>query len=109
MLALAQKSGLYPGLIHPRSLKNYGEYPYMLYIDQEDTWYIVSDPDTYFPRQHPRQILADHMGLEEGKYNWRVYPYREKMDEIAEEIYSFLRKEYDNLPVWIQDSVKKYI
>ena len=109
VLKSVQKSGLHPGLIHPRSLKNYGEYPYMLYIDQEDTWYIVSDPDTYFPRQHPRQILADHMGLEEGKYNWRVYPYREKMDEIAEEIYSFLRKEYDNLPVWIQDSVKKYI
>lgn len=109
VLKSVQKSGLYPGLIHPRSLKNYGKYPYMLYIDQDDTWYIVSDPDTYFPRQHPRQILADYMELKEGEYNWRTHPHREEMDTIAEEIYCFLRKEYDNLPPWIQDSVKKYI
>lgn len=109
VLKSVHKSGLYPALISPKSLKNYGEYPYMLYIDQEDNWYIVSDPDTYFPRQHPRQILADYMGLADGEYNWRTYPYRERMDVIAEEIYTFLRDNFSELPVWIQKAVEKFL
>lgn len=104
------KSGLYPAPIEANELiRYYGQYPYMLYIDQEDNWYITSDPNTYFPRQHPRQVLADYMGLEKGHYNWRKYPMREKLDSIAEEIYTFLRKEYNHLPKWIQESVKKFL
>ena len=104
------KSGLYPAQIEPLDLiSNFGQYPYMLYIDQKDNWYITSDPNTYFPRQHPRQVLADYMGLEKGQYNWRNYPMREKLDIIAEEIYSFCRKEFDNLPRWIQEAVTKYL
>lgn len=109
VLKAVHKSGLYPALINPKSLKFYGEYPYMLYIDQEDNWFIVSDPDTYFPRQHPRQILADYMGLPEGEYNWRTHPYRERMDIIADEIYAFLRSSFSELPAWIKWGVEKYI
>ncbi len=104
------KSGLYPAAIEPFDLiANFGQYPYMLYIDQNDNWYITSDPNTYFPRQHPRQVLAHYMGLEKGRYNWREYPMREKLDIIAEEIYSFYRKEFDNLPRWIQEAVTKFL
>lgn len=104
------KSGLYPAAIEPFDLiANFGQYPYMLYIDQNDNWYITSDPNTYFPRQHPRQVLAHYMGLEKGRYNWREYPMREKLDIIAEEIYSFYRKEFDNLPRWIQKAVTKFL
>ena len=102
------KSGLYPAQIESNELiKHYGQHPYMLYIDQKDNWYITSDPNTYFPRQHPRQVLADYMGLEKGHYNWRKYPMREKLDSIAKEIYTFLRNEYEHLPTWIQEAVKK--
>lgn len=104
------KSGLYPAQIEPMDVvKTYEEYPYMLYIDQDDNWYITSDPKTYFPRQHPRQVIADYMGLEKGKYNWRIYPMRERMDVIADEIYSFLKREFNNLPVWIREATKKYL
>lgn len=109
VLKSVQKSGIHPGLICPNDLHNYGEYPYMLYIDQDDNWYIASDPDSYFPRQHPRQVLADYMGLEKGKYNWRVYGYEEKMDVIAEEIYGFLRENFEKLPQWMKDNAKKHI
>ena len=81
----------------------------MLYIDQEDNWYITSDPETYFPRQHPRQVLADYIGLKKGEYNWRIYPHEDRMKVIANEIYFFLREEFDNLPPWIQKATKKYI
>lgn len=103
VLSSIQKSGLHPALIHPDDLlREYGKYPYMLYIDQEDNWFITSDPETYFPRQHPRQILADYMGLAPGEYNWRINPLREKMDVIAKEIQKFLKEEFDILPSWIQ-------
>lgn len=104
------KSGLYPAQIEPEDLiRDYGKYPYMLYIDQDDNWYITSDPETYFPRQHPRQILADYMGLEKGAYNWRINPMRERLDVIADEIQKFLKTNYTNLPAWIQDAVKKFL
>lgn len=109
VLDCIHKSGLHPALINSRDLCNYGNYPYMLYIDQEDNWYISSDPDTYFPRQHPRQVLADYMNLEKGEYNWRTNPLREKMDIIAEEIYTFLRDNFETLPVWVKEAVKKFI
>ena len=109
VLENVQKSGIYPAQIYPENLRDYGLYRYKLYIDQENTWYIASDPACYYPRQHPRQILADYMGLEKGKYNWRAYPMREKMDVIAEEIYGFLRANYDFLPSWIKKSVKDFL
>lgn len=110
VLYCVQKSGLHPALIKPDDvLKDYGEYPYMLYIDQEDTWFITSDPQTYFPRQHPRQVLADYMGLGPEEYNWRTNPLRYKMDIIAYEIQSFLRDNFDSLPKWIQKNTAKFL
>lgn len=110
VLEEVQKSGLHPAKISPNDLiHDYGLYPYMLYIDQSNNWYITSDPQTYFPRQHPRQVLADYMGLAKGEYNWRTHPYRERLDIIAEEIYGFLRQEFKNLPVWIQRATEKYL
>ena len=99
-----QKSGLHPALIQKEDLGKYGEYPYMLYVDQDDTWFICSNPQEYYPRQHPRQVLANWMGCYD-KYNWRLYPYRGKMDIIAEEFRDFCSKNYDSLPDWIRNSV----
>lgn len=109
VLRNVQNSGLYPSQIEPTELCKYGEYPYMLYIDQSDRWYITSDSETYFPRQHPRQVLADYMNLPKGQYNWRTNPLRDKMDVIADEIYSFLKEHFLELPVWIQEAVKKFL
>ena len=109
VLANVQKSGIHPGLIDPRDLQYYGSYPYMLYIDQKDNWYIASDPDSYYPRQHPRQVLAKYMGLPKGEYNWRVFGHEEKMEVIAEEIYSFIRQNLNSLPTWIREATQKFI
>ena len=109
VLKCVQKSGIHPGLICPNDLHQYGEYPYMLYIDQEDNWYIASDPNSYYPRQHPRQVLADYMGLARGEYNWRKFDHIEKMEQIYEEIASFLRANFDKLPSWMKSCVKNYI
>ena len=109
VLKSVRESGINPGLIEPRDLQDYAVYPYMLYIDQQDNWYIASDPSDYYPRQHPRQVLADYMKLPKGQYNWRVYKHEDKMDEIAEEIYKFLRENMEQLPVWVQKATKKFL
>ena len=109
VLKCIQKSGIHPGLIDPYDLRQYGLHPYMLYVDQCDNWYFISDDSVnYFPRQHPRQVLADYMGLKKGEYNWRTHPHEEKMDIIAEEFYSFIRENFETLPQWIQDATAKY-
>lgn len=33
----------------------------MLYVDQCGNWFISSDNRDYYPRQHPRQVLAHWM------------------------------------------------
>jgi diadenosine tetraphosphate (Ap4A) HIT family hydrolase len=109
VLKCVQESGIHPSLIEPKDLKYYGTYPYMLYVDQDDNWYITSDPNSYFPRQHPRQVLADYMGLKKGEYNWRIYKHEEKLDTIAEEFYSFIRENFETLPQWIQEATRKFI
>lgn len=109
VLKSVHNSGIYPALIDKYKLKNYGVYPYLLYVDQQDNWYITSDPDSYYPRQHSRQMLAEYYGLEKGQYNWRTNPLYENMDVIAEEIYSYYRENFENLPAWIQERVKDFI
>ncbi len=99
-----QQSGLHPFLIDKEDLSQYGENPYMLYVDQEDNWFMASDPNCYYPRQQPRQVLANWMGCYD-KYNWRYHPMREKMPIIAEEFRSYCRDHYAELPAWVQKSV----
>ena len=104
VLQAVQESGLNPALIEKEDLVRYRHYPYMLYVDQEDNWYIVGSGDMYFPRQHPRQILAEYMGLYEV-YNWRIHPFTERMDVIAQEFRDFCRDNFKALPIWIRKCV----
>lgn len=104
VLQEVQKSGLHPALIDKMDLDEYGEYPYMLYVDQDDNWFIASDPHDYYPRQHPRQILANWMGCYDI-YNWRIYPFRERMDTIASEFRNFCKDNYLLFPEWVRSSI----
>ncbi len=105
VLKEVQKSGLHPALIQKNDLGQYGDYPYMLYVDQEDNWFICSNPQDYYPRQHPRQVLANYMGCYDI-YNWRTHPFRERMDVIANEFREFCKTNYPLFPEWIQSSIR---
>ena len=104
VLQEVQKSGLHPALIDKEDLGEYGEYPYMLYVDQDDNWFIASDPHDYYPRQHPRQVLANWMGCYDI-YNWRIHPFRERMDTIASEFRNYCKENQHLLPEWVRSSV----
>jgi diadenosine tetraphosphate (Ap4A) HIT family hydrolase len=104
VLQEVNKSGIHPQPIQKEALCEYGEHPYMLYVDQEDNWSIACDPNCYYPRQQPRQVLANWMDCYKI-YNWRFYPFREKMDIIATQFREFCRNNYNNLPEWVKTSV----
>ena len=133
VLREVQNSGLTPQLISKDTLLNYNEDPYMLYVDQDDNWYISCDNRDYYPRQHPRQVLAHWMqkydrktlrqtcrtviyGMSEKEisnffdsenfYNWRNYPMRIRMDEITNEIRSFCQKNLEKLNSFDRFSVR---
>lgn len=105
VLKEVQKSGLNPALIQKEELVKYKENSYKLYVDQEDNWFIFSNPQEYHPRQHQRQILAEYMGCYDI-YNWRKYPFRERMDVIANEFREFCWNHFNELPVWVQESIR---
>ncbi len=105
LLREVQRSGITPALIKKQDITKYGKYHYLLYVDQDDNWFISNDPHCYFPRQHFRQVLANWLGCYE-LYNWRIHPFREKMDVIANEFRSFCRENFETLPKWVQKSVK---
>ena len=124
VLEEVQKSGLTPQLINKKDLVNYDNDPYMLYVDQNNNWFISSDNRDYYPRQHPRQVLAHWMVENEFPllqkycghftkkmseyeisqfwnserfYNWRNYPMRERLNTIANEFRTFCKENFDQL------------
>ena len=105
----------------------------MLYVDQNSNWFISCDNRDYYPRQHPRQVLA-HWMLEnefpllqkyckpftdkmtddeianfwksERFYNWRNYPMRNRLDTIADEFRTFCKENFDKLLLVDQHSIR---
>ena len=129
VLKEVQASGLTPQLISKENLLD----PYMLYVDQDNNYYISCDTRDYYPRQHPRQVLAhwmqeherstlnktcktliSHMSSNECDtffdtelfYNWRNFPMRERMDEIAKDFRSFCKNYYENLSQFDKMSIR---
>ena len=105
ILKAVQNVGVHPTYVDESDLFKYGTYPYRLIIDQHNNWFIASDADDYYPRQLVRQVVADSIGLEEGAYNWRTHPEREKMDKIAETFRSYCEEHFSTLPKWVKKSL----
>ena len=133
VLKEVQASGLTPQLISKENLLDFYENPYMLYVDQDNNYYISCDTRDYYPRQHPRQVLAHwmqeherstlsktcksliaHMSSNECDtffdtelfYNWRNFPMRERMDEIAKDFRSFCKNYYESLSQFDKMSIR---
>lgn len=90
-------------------MKKYEKDPYLLLIDHEDNWFIENDQHIYYPRQFPRMLLADYLGLDDDVYNWRVNPYYENMDIIADTIQKYIRENFNSLSKRIQKNTKKFL
>ena len=133
VLEQVQESGLNPQLIYRNDLLKFDVDPYMLYVDQQQNWYLASDKRDYYPRQHPRQVLAHWMyqndfetlqrnlssvtstmdndqlldfWKHEKFYNWRNYPLRKRLSEIAMEFRTFFKEKSTMLLPFDRDAIK---
>lgn len=93
-------------------LNLYQKNSYLLVRDvNKDIWRINDDPDLYIPRQYVRQLLLykDYTTLPDGIWDWRAYPFIDKIKETCNDIRLALLTHWDELPERIRNNTKDFI
>lgn len=90
----------------------YKKYSYLLIRGENDNdWRINDDPNIYIPRQYVRQLLLseDYTHLPDSIWNWRDYPFIDKIKETCIDIQSSLLKHWDEIPERIRNNTKEFL
>ena len=90
----------------------YQKNSYLLIRDvNKDIWRINDNPDLYIPRQYVRQLLLykDYVTLPDGIWDWRAYPFIDKIKETCNDIQSALLAHWNELPERIRNNTKDFI
>lgn len=88
-------------------LSGYKENSYLLIrTPDKHHWWINNDPRLYIPRQYVRQILAEEYSVAGDLWNWRIYPFRDKMHQTVVDIQKALQENWSNLPARIQENTR---
>lgn len=90
----------------------YQKNSYLLVRDvDKNVWRINDDPTLYIPRQYVRQLLLyeDYTRLPDGIWDWRAYPFIDKIKETCSNIQSALLEHWDELPERIRNNTKDFI
>lgn len=86
-------------------LPKYKEYSYLLVRTPDDEhWIINNDPKLYIPRQYIRQIVAEEYNIPGELWNWRNYPFHEKMRQTTMLMARAIKNNWDNLPPRIKSN-----
>ena len=94
--------------IETKDLLSYGNHSYLL-LQDNDFWKINDNPNLYIPRQYIRQLLAAEYGISGNQWNWRIYPFRELMEQTKQDIFGYLRINWDSLPKRIQENTINFL
>lgn len=77
----------------------YKEHSYLLVrATDKEHWYINNDPKLYIPRQFVRQLLAEEYNIPGDMWNWRTFPFVDKLHQTVVDIQKALSENWDNLP-----------
>ena len=89
-------------------LKDYASVPYLLMRSEadHDTWMICPSKDIFIPRQWIRNLVAEKVGITDDTWNWRVYPFAEKMRLTVDQIRTALLDNWNTVPERIKENVK---
>ena len=90
----------------------YQKNSYLLIRDvNTDIWRINDNPNLYIPRQYVRQLLLykDYITLSDGIWDWRAYPFIDKIKKTCNDIQSALLAHWDELPERIRNNTKDFI
>ena len=95
-----------------QTLCEHYEHPYLLIrTPSRRKWIIADSSNLYVPRQYVRQIVAEEYGyIDELEFwNWRKYPFRDKMNETIQDISWYLRVHWDSLPERIKNNTRRFL
>lgn len=95
--------------ITTEELSKYNLHSYLLVKDEANTWRISNNPAVYIPRQYVRQLVADEYGIPGEQWNWREYPFEDKMMKSFYDMAEAIRKNWDNLPDRIKERTREYV
>ena len=91
--------------IRLEDLQLYNQNSYLLVrTPDKEHWIINDDPALYIPRQYVRQILAEEYGVLGDMWNWRTYPFVDKLHQTVVDIQQCLSKNWENLPTRIKEN-----
>lgn len=80
-------------------LSLYRENSYLLVRTPDKVhWYINNDPKLYIPRQYIRQLLAEEYHIPGDMWNWRTYPFVDKLHQTVVDVQKTLSDNWDSLP-----------
>ena len=95
-----ETSGLKFKDISLNELEEYADVPYLLIRSEEnhDVWKICPTNDVYVPRQYIRAYVAEKMGIKDETWNWRKYPFHDRIRETVLQIRDAVIANQDKLP-----------
>lgn len=95
-----------------KDLDKYGDNSYLLVRgENDDDWRINDNPNLYIPRQYVRQLLLfeDYNYFPDDVWDWRSYPYIDKIRETCADIKKALTAHWDELPERIKERTKDFL
>ena len=72
----------------------------------KEHWVINDNPKLYIPRQYLRQITAKEYGIPGDHWNWRKYPYVEKMHQTVLDIKTALKEHKEELSERLKNNTR---
>lgn len=93
--------------IHLEDLHLYNQNSYLLVrTPDKEHWLINDDPALYIPRQYVRQLLAEEYNVPGDMWNWRKYPFEDKLHQTVFDIQHVLSSNWENLPERIRENTR---
>ncbi len=102
-----RKSGLLFKDISLGEIRNYADDPYLLMRSNKDhnVWKICSTKDVFVPRQYIRAAVAEKMGITDDRWNWRKYPFYDKITQTIIQIREAVNNNWDSVPERIKERI----
>ena len=85
-------------------IPQYAKHSYLLIKDGDD-WRINYNPSVYIPRQYVRQLLAMEYRIPDELWNWKKYPFTDKIQQTYQDINHAIKLTLDFLPDRIKSRV----
>lgn len=90
-------------------LSDYSKNSYLLIKKSDFIWNICQSSDLYIPRQYIRQLLANEYNISGEYWNWRIYPFENKIIETDRQIMNALKNNWDTLSERIKERTRYYL